>query len=115
MAVLDVQEADFETEVIERSARDPRDPLLESAPCDFQLEGLAARLRLERDGQLKDAFEALDSEQPGRALELLLAALSSEEAQRDELRRVIVGELDRLGAEDLLARQTRSRLAAALY
>ena len=35
--------------------------------------------------------------------------------RRDDIRRVIVGELDALGPEDPLARSTRGRLATALY
>jgi putative thioredoxin len=101
--------------LIARGERDQALELLESVPGDFQLRGLAARLRLEREELLADAFEALDAEQSARALELLLAALSSGGEERDDIRQVIVGELDRLGAEDPLARQTRSRLAAALY
>ena len=45
----------------------------------------------------------------------LLAALGSADGQRDDIRRVIVGELDALGSEHPLARDTRSRLATALY
>jgi putative thioredoxin len=81
----------------------------------FQAEGLAARLRLETDGQLSGAFAALDRGELERALELLLAALSAADGHREDIRRVIVGELDALGQEHPLARDTRSRLASALY
>ena len=44
------------------------------------------------------------------AFELLLGALPDE-----DVRQVIVGELDRRGPADELVRTTRRRLAAALY
>jgi putative thioredoxin len=81
----------------------------------FQAEGLAARLRLEKDGELADAFTALDGGELEQALDQLLAALPSADGHRDDIRRVIVGELDALGPDHPLARETRSRLAAALY
>ncbi len=82
----------------------------------FQADGLAARLRLEGDGELPEAFAELERGELESALDLLLAALSSAEAERrDEIRRVIVGELDALGPEHPLARDVRSRLASALY
>jgi putative thioredoxin len=81
----------------------------------FQADGLAARLRLEKDGELPEAFAALDRGELEEALEQLLAALSPPDGRRDDIRRVIVGELDALGAEHPLARDARSRLAAALY
>jgi len=81
----------------------------------FQAEGLAARLRLQKEDQLSDAFAALDRGELEGALEQLLDALPSADGHREDIRRVIVGELDALGAEHPLARQTRSRLASALY
>jgi putative thioredoxin len=81
----------------------------------FQADGLAARLRLEKDAQLSDAFAALDRGELEQALEQLLVALPSADGRRDDIRRVIVGELDALGPEHPLARDTRSRLASALY
>lgn len=87
----------------------------------FAADGLAARIALERtstDGgapDLSEAFAALDSGQQERALDLLLGALSSADGAREDLRRVIVGILDELGVENPLARETRRRLAAALY
>jgi putative thioredoxin len=83
----------------------------------FQPEGLAARIRLERseDVDVSDALAALDAGETERALDLLLDALASADGHRDDLRRVVVGVLDRLGVEDPLARDARRRLAAALY
>jgi putative thioredoxin len=82
----------------------------------FQADGLAARLRLEEDGECPEAFAELERGEPESALDLLLLALTSAgEERRDDIRRVIVGELDVLGPENPLARDVRSRLATALY
>ncbi len=96
--------------------------LLARVPGSFAADGLAARIALERaaDGEplaldLTDAFAALDSGDDQRGLDLLLAALPSADGARDEIRRVVVGVLDELGVEHPLARETRRRLASALY
>jgi putative thioredoxin len=83
----------------------------------FQPEGLAARIRLERadDVDVDGALAALDAGETERALDLLLDAVSSSDGHRDDLRRVVVATLDRLGVEHPLARDARRRLAAALY
>jgi putative thioredoxin len=88
--------------------------LLRNAPGGFQADGLAARIALARGGELPEAIEALDAGEE-RALDLLLEALPGAGDSRDDVRRVIVGELDQLGAEDPVARDVRRRLAAALY
>ena len=85
---------------------------------DFAGEGLAARIRLERDDDpgLAEAFAAVDSGDPRRGLDALVAAVEeARDGRRDDLRRVIVALLDELGVEDPLAREYRRRLAAALY
>jgi putative thioredoxin len=83
----------------------------------FQPEGLAARIRLEQAGapDLSQAFAALDDGDDEGALEALLDALPAAGEARDDVRRVIVALLDRLGVEHPLARDARRRLAAALY
>jgi len=80
----------------------------------FAAEGLAARLRLEGDPDIAEAFAALDAGETQRGLDLLIAALAEAE-EKDELRRAIVGVLDGLGVEHPLARDARRRMAAALY
>jgi len=91
--------------------------LLERVPGSFPGQGLAARIELVRAGEpdLSDAFAALDAGDHERALDLLLEALPGADGARDEIRRVVVGVLDDLGVEDPLARESRKRLAAALY
>ncbi len=83
----------------------------------FAADGLSARIRLEqaREPDLSQAFEALDQGDPARGLDLLLGALQTADGSREEVRQVIVGVLDELGVEDPLARESRRRLAAALY
>ena len=93
--------------------------VLSRVPGSFAADGLAARITLERQHtdlpQLNPAFAALDAGENRRGLDLLLEALGSADGAREDLRRVIVGVLDELGVEDPLARETRRRLASALY
>ena len=88
--------------------------LVEHLP-GFQAEGLAARLRLEELGQDEEALRALDAGEIEKALDLLIGALPTADGRKDDLRRLVVAELDRLGVEHPLARDARRRLAAALY
>jgi putative thioredoxin len=83
----------------------------------FQPEGLAARIGLEQAGDpdLGEAFAALDAGHDEQAVELLLDALPTAGDARDDVRRVLVAVLDRLGVEHPLARDARRRMAAALY
>ncbi|MGI8558354.1 MAG: tetratricopeptide repeat protein [Solirubrobacteraceae bacterium] len=87
--------------------------LLEPVVGDFQADGLRARIALQRRGELLDAIEALDAGASERAFELLLAGLAG--PAREDARKLLVGELDALGAGDPLARAVRRKLAAALY
>jgi putative thioredoxin len=93
--------------------------LLRGVPGSFSGEGLSARIKLERDAatgpHLAGAFEAQDAGDYELALDLLIDALPSADGARDDVRRVIVGILDELGVDSPLARDSRRRLAAALY
>jgi putative thioredoxin len=101
----------------ERGETDEALELLRRFPGNFAAEALAARLALERvEGlDLSEAFTALDGGNQGLALDELLNVLPSSDGHRDDVRRVIVGILDELGVEHPLARESRRRLAAALY
>ena len=101
----------------ERGEDDDALKLLERVPASFAGQGLAARIELERTRKpdLTDAFAALDEGEHAHALDLLLAALPDADGARDDVRRVVVGVLDALGVDDPLARESRRRLAAALY
>jgi len=97
--------------LIGRAELDAAESFLEPVVGDFEADGLAARIRLQRSGDLADAFEALDSGDDERAFDLLLASL----AGNDDVRVLLVGELDRRGASDPLVQTTRRRLASALF
>jgi putative thioredoxin len=83
---------------------------LDAVENSFEADGLRARIGLSQAGESTEAISALDDGDDERAFELLLAALPN-----DEVRRLIVGELDRRGPADPLVQETRRRLAAALY
>jgi putative thioredoxin len=92
--------------------------VLAGVPGSFAAEGLAARLRLEDDDEtLREAFEALDAGELERGLDLLIeaTAASDDATRREDLRRAVVGVLDELGVEHPLARESRRKLASALY
>jgi putative thioredoxin len=93
---------------------------LSRVPGGFAAEGLLARIKLQGVQEpglpdLAEAFSALDRGEQDRALDLLIGALPQADGLKDEIRRVIVGVLDELGPEHPLARESRRRLAAALY
>jgi putative thioredoxin len=92
--------------------------MLKGVPGSFAADGLAARIQLERAGatdELQAAFAALDDDDHERALDLLIGLLPSADGSRDDIRRVVVGILDELGVDNPLARESRRRLATALY
>jgi putative thioredoxin len=93
--------------------------ILARVPGSFAADGLTSRIKLERSADngldLSEAFKALDEGDQERAIDLLLSALPNADGARDDLRKVVVGILDELGAEHPLARDARRRLAAALY
>ena len=102
--------------LLARGERDEAIGVLDAIPGSFAAEGMAARLRLEHEEDLRDAFAALDSGDEERGLEALIAAIAaSEDGRREDLRRVVVGVLDRLGVEHPLARESRRKLASTLY
>jgi putative thioredoxin len=91
--------------------------ILANVGGSFAADGLAARIRLEDadDIDLTEAFRALDDGDTERAVTLLIDALPSADGSKDDVRRVVIGVLDKLGVEHPLARDARRRLAAALY
>jgi putative thioredoxin len=100
-----------------RGQRDEARQVLSRAPGSFAADGIVARIDLEarQEPDLSEAFAALDEGDEERALDLLLAALETADGARDDIRRVIVGILEQLGVEHPLARESRRKLAAALY
>jgi putative thioredoxin len=99
----------------ERGEREPALALLDNVTGSFAAEGLAARMRLEGDEDLREAFAALDAGELERGLDLLIDAIASDGDRRDDLRRAVVGVLDELGVDHPLARESRRKLASALY
>jgi putative thioredoxin len=97
--------------LIARGDFDEADAVLEAVAGSFEADGLRARIRLSRAGELTEAIAALDRGEDEQAFELLLAGLPG----GDDVRALIVGELERRGAADPLVHQTRRRLAAALF
>jgi putative thioredoxin len=92
--------------------------LLEKVHGSFAADGLAARIKLQREAvmpDLSDAFARLDAGDYERALDTLIDLVRRARDARDEIRRVIVGVLDELGADHPLTSPSRARLAAALY
>jgi putative thioredoxin len=99
-----------------RGEEDAALAILDAVRGSFAAEGLAARIRLEReDPELATAFKALDDGETQQGLDLLLEALPHADGRKDDIRRVVVAVLDELGVEHPLARETRRRLASALY
>jgi putative thioredoxin len=90
--------------------------LLSNVSGSFAADGLAARINLEQDPDLADAFAALDAGDTERGLDTLIGAIAATDSdRREDLRRAVVGVLDDLGVEHPVARESRRKLASALY
>jgi putative thioredoxin len=101
----------------DRGEREAALEVLSNVAGSFAADGLAARIRLEDDPEVAAAFDALDAGEHERALDGLIAAIGAtpDADRRDALRRAVVGVLDELGVEHPLARESRRKLASALY
>jgi len=101
----------------ERGETDAALAVLANATGSYAADGLAARIRLEEDPGLRDGFAAVDAGDLQSGLDALIAAIAATDDpdRRDELRRAVVGVLDELGADHPVARESRRKLAAALY
>ena len=93
---------------------------LRNAAGSFRADGLAARIELDRSNRarVREAFEKLDDGELEEGLDLLLEELAEgdvDEEDRERIRKVVVAVLDELGVDHPLARESRRRLAAALY
>jgi putative thioredoxin len=100
-----------------RGERDAALEVLGNVTGSFAADGLAARIRLEDDPDVAASFTALDDGDAETGLDGLIAATAAADDadRRDDLRRAVVGVLDELGVEHPLARESRRRLASALY
>ena len=101
----------------ERGEREAALELLGNIVGSFAADGLAARIRLEDDPDVAEAFAALDRGDAETGLDGLIdaTARTTDPDRRDDLRRAVVGVLDELGVEHPLARESRRKLASALY
>ena len=93
---------------------------LRNAAGSFRADGLAARIELEGDDRprVTEAFEKLDEAELEEGLDALLEELAAgdlDDTDRERIRKVVVAVLDELGVDHPLARESRRRLAAALY
>jgi putative thioredoxin len=97
---------------------DARDRL-RNVTGNFQADGLLARIELEQaaNGEALDAFELIDEGKLEEGLDKLLELLTAadDEDDRERVRKVVVAVLDELGVDHPLARESRRRMAAALY
>ncbi|MGI8728982.1 MAG: tetratricopeptide repeat protein [Solirubrobacteraceae bacterium] len=91
--------------------------LVANAHGHFRADGLAARIELERDAspEVLDAFAKLDDGNLQEGMDALVALVASGNGAAEPVRRVIIATLDELGVDHPLARETRRKLAAALY
>ena len=93
--------------------------LLEQVPGNFAADGLAARIELER----REPTAGPRATPSPRSTPVTRSARStsssapcpSADGAKDDVRRVVVGILDELGVDSPLARESRRRLASALY
>jgi len=100
----------------DRGEREAALQVLGNVAGSFAAEGFAAQLRLEEDPALAEAFAELDDGEVQRGLDTLIAAIKDSEGERrEDLRRAVVGILDHLGVEHPVARESRRKLASALY
>jgi putative thioredoxin len=103
--------------LLQRGELDEALALVEPLHADFTAIGLAARIRLTKNGREADgAFEALDEGDYETALERLQQALASapDQDERSLLRQVMVGIFTELGPQSELASRHRRRLASVL-
>jgi putative thioredoxin len=100
----------------DRGEREEALKVLDHRP-GFAAEGLLARLRLEEDPAVAEAFGRLDAGEQEAGLDGLIAAIADadDSDRKDLLRQAVVGALEELGVEHPLARDARRKLAAALY
>ena len=89
--------------------------LVEGIEGDFDAEGLAGRIRLEREPGYADAFKLLDEGKREHALDALIAAIPSADGLKDDIRRAVVGILGEYPPGDPTAKDYRMKLSRALY
>jgi putative thioredoxin len=101
--------------LFERGERDDALALVDGIEGDFAAEGLAARIRLEREPGYAEAFKLLDEGSREQALDALIAAIPTSDGLKDDVRRAVVGILATYEQGDPTARMFRMKLSSALY
>jgi putative thioredoxin len=99
----------------EQGNKDEALELVQDIDGDFAAEGLAARIRLEREPGYAEAFKLLDQGEREQALDALIAAIPSADGLKDDIRRAVVGILSSYEQGDPTAREYRMKLSSALY
>jgi putative thioredoxin len=116
-------EAHYGLALLEYRGGDPAAALarLGNVAGSFRADGLTSRIELEQsDGaslRIAEAFALLDAADHEGGLDILLdeLAAATDVDDRERLRKAVVAVLDELGVEHPLARESRRRLASALY
>jgi len=115
-------DANFGLAQLHYRAGDPDAALerLRNVAGSFRADGLASRIELERSNgdrpRIAEAFAKLDEGDVETGLDILLEELAAAAGgDKERLRKAIVAVLDELGVEHPLARESRRRLASALY
>jgi putative thioredoxin len=101
--------------LFDRGERDEALALIEGLDGDFAAEGLAARIRLEKEAGYDAAFQLLDKGEREQALDALIAAIPTADGLKDDIRRAVVGILATYEQGDPTAREYRMKLSSALY
>jgi putative thioredoxin len=101
--------------LFDRGERDEALGLVEGLDGDFAAEGLAARIRLEKEPGYDAAFKLLDDGEREQALDALIAAIPTADGLKDDIRRAVVGILATYEQGDAIARSYRLKLSSALY
>jgi putative thioredoxin len=101
--------------LFDRGDRDEALELVDGLEGDFAADGLAARIRLEKEPGYDAAFELLDGGKREEALDALIAAIPTADGLKDDIRRAVVGILATYDQGDPTARQYRLKLSSALY
>jgi putative thioredoxin len=100
---------------LERGAEEEALAAVEPHAGDFAAAGIAARIKLSRQGIGADAFGAFDRGEHEAALDALLAEMTGADADtRELLRQAIVGILSELDPADPSGRAYRRQLSTAL-
>jgi putative thioredoxin len=101
--------------LFDRGERDEALELVDGLEGDFAADGLAARIRLEKEPGYDAAFELLDGGKREEALDALIAAIPTADGLKDDIRRAVVGILATYDQGDPTAREYRLKLSSALY